>query len=1136
MSLTRKLLLTSTALVSMSMANQAFAVDCAAGAGALAASCDVVSTGFSGAKTVADNVVVTVTTATELGDTIDGANPNEGLLVIAKGTEGTPFAIDQIIGGNDALESVTVADGYAASISVDVTAAAISVGDTDGASILNITGGTVTGPVAVLDDSLLNVTGGTVASAITLHPESVLNYDGGAISGTVNGNAHGSGIMNMMATKTTAAIIGGTFRPEEFNVLTDTTTLGAALTADKITVAEGATLTGGAHAISSNGGPITVEGTLTSLGAATVTGAVTVAEGGTFTKATSGNITGAFVNNGTTGITGTSQFSTTVENNGTFTHGGSGTVAGTVLNTGDWTHSSTATISGKVTNSATGEWTHSSTGALTLGMDNAGTATTSSTANIGQHTFTAEAAVLNVSGASTVGAVTASEDGYGTMNVSESITTGSTIGTSPKRVKLIAVNSASGSKTMTLGGNVFADAITVAITDNLGVNSREVTAPITLSGAGATGGEVTITTGTLHDAVNGATDGVGLLTSTNASTWGAVGNLHPLYQVSHTGAGTTATMGGNVSATTAIVDGNATVLNTGANTLTAAVSLTGHNDATLTVGAGGRVVGAITADGNARGILNFTGNGSTSSTIGVTGTRLKAINFNGDEDTLVTLGGDTFAAAVSFTDGGEVDLADHALGVTNNLTITSGILDIDVNDDSPDTVITVGGNVVGTPAQIWITPQGLTASKNVTLISAAGGTDMSAAGFKNKISCMSLYTCADNTSTATLSKVTVAPATGDQVAATLGVTLSPSAKAAIAPLQAMTSSTTRDLLMAADEADTLGTLLEQLAPSPMAVAVSSTQSNVSASAGAVDMAIASLRSPQAGIENGIYGVAAGGNSSSARVWIQPFASNAKQGAKNAIAGFTSKTAGAAVGIDTTLDNNLTLGSAVSFASTNTKGKDAGNSKNKVETISGTLYANYDTPDYFVDLSGVYGHNDYKTSRVVTGLGVGEGDFKGHHVGAELGAGVKIQKEGFRITPKASVSFLSMHTKKYDETGLGVLGMSHASNKRNASTVKALVDIARPISLQSGGALVPSIHVGAGVDLKNDAATSTVAYQGAPANSFKTTGIKPSKSMVLGGANVAYQMNNASSLSVNYEFEGRSKFKSNAGYLRFKLAF
>ena len=1091
MSLSRKILLTSTALMSFGMANSAFAT-CTTGAGLT--SCVLATTGFTGTgnTAAASGTAFTAPDAlTTLGGTLDGASAGYGILTF-QGTGVIDFAL-----GATTLNAVAIGDGTNTGKTVTMTANVSTAN--------SITIGTAS------TSNTLTATSGAIAATggVNLYNNSVLNFNGSTISaGVINGDASGHGTVNVIAATTLTAVGTGT----AINALnvnssgnTHTTTLGAGVT----------TVNG-----------VTVYNTDTlGINSRTVTGPLNV-NAGAFATITTGTLTGG-----------------AVEIDGTLTSSGAGTFATT----------SPMTVTGLLHSTSTGTFHN----AITLGSGGIMTIDTG--------TPTMDGSVL------------AAAAGNGTLNANYTVTL-PVVGTSAAPIGTLSVNSSAATKTVTLGGNAYANATNVRTTDTLAVGAYTLTSPailldtvgstgsnltigsaggavvgnvtvangstMTMSAAGTINGAVTLKTGAtlalshapasggLNNAViNADAAGHGTVSVGAAMTLPALGASTAIGTLAV--GGFAATMGGAVNANAATVAASGT-LDTGAYALTAPVTLT--TSGTLNVGAGGSVVGTIAGAAAGNGHLTTSGNASFASAIGGGGNTIINAAFNGGAGTKVTLAApmNTSANVTMATGYGALDIGAQTVTVGGAFVTTSNnTLYATVGNSSVGNLAITGAFTDGGTTALKINPQGLTSAKTAQTVISAGSGDASAV---TVTSATPLYTVSKNSaSTTLLIKVDASPASAATVAAAIGKN-SVNIGGVLPLLQASTDAGINAALVtaAASGNTAFGNFLEAaVTVAPTSVAVNAATSGARAVQGVVDGAMAALRSG----ETGVYGVAAGGplKMGGARVWVQPFGAQATQNTKDSLPGYKSSTGGLAAGIDNTFGDHLTLGVSANYSNTDVKGKDAGAGKTKVKTFGGTVYTSYDMNRFFVDASGSYGSNKYKTSSVLANVGTLAGKFDGYQGAGKVGAGLKYNRAGFAITPSVSVDYVHTHMKGYSETGGKSWNRTVKAQGHDTSTAKAMVDLAYPVMVE-GGKFTPSVHVGGGFDLKNNSVVSSITYQGMPNSPLLAKGIKPSKGMFLAGANLAYQMSNTMSISANYEYEGRSKYNANSGYLRLRVAF
>ncbi|NKD45228.1 autotransporter outer membrane beta-barrel domain-containing protein [Haematospirillum jordaniae] len=335
----------------------------------------------------------------------------------------------------------------------------------------------------------------------------------------------------------------------------------------------------------------------------------------------------------------------------------------------------------------------------------------------------------------------------------------------------------------------------------------------------------------------------------------------------------------------------------------------------------------------------------------------------------------------------------------------------------------------------------------------------------------------------------------------------------------------------------------------LAAEQSTTSSNVAATqaitgasraaAGAVSTRLAATRgeAQTAGLQQS--GVAAGDDTRRNGAWMKATGGIATQKARNGVAGGRTNTYGATIGLDNKVTETLRLGGALSYAQSDVKGKDSGQSKTDINSYQVAFYGAYEPGRYFVEGQLAWAYNTIKTSRRITFGGLNRtasGEYDAHQYSASTAVGMPLHKGAVTLTPKAGIFYSYNSPSSYTETGAE--GSNLTINPPSTQILEGSLGgvVAYHHTMRSGAELRPELRAAALYEFLGDDATATAKYAGAGAT-IQTPGLKPSKMGGTVGAGMGYTTSDGMwEVRADYDAEMRAGYMSHNGMLTGRINF
>lgn len=886
-------------------------------------------------------------------------------------------------------------------------------------------------------------------------------------------------------------------------------------------------------------------GTLTFAGAGTMTGTVgTAANQLKLINAGAGVVS-------ISGLTNATALDFNGANTVSLNGAGANTIGTVAFGTNDGTLSlgAGANLTGAITTATTGQGTVTMAGASTVGGA-IGTATDEVKAlNVG-----AESTASTLSGAVYVNKVTI--NGITDAANAGSVAFGSTLSVGAGGMTVASVGATTAQTESATVTGAFTDAGTLGVT---AAAAAGATSTLTLSGATNTvTGATTLTDG----AGAGALATLDVKGAAATFTGGIDGNAAGKGTLTIDGTGTQAITGA-VGGTNSLlaVNASSTVATNFVNAVNATtINVTGADAATFKSTSNGAVVfgagatGSATFDGDLTGSLNgaagvVAGSGIGTVNLDATDANISTIGNTGILKNM-TINNPVVGTAITVTTSGNVAAADTTnLGIntlTDGGTFTLGAGQT-LNTSSYST--TVYGNVAATGSATTAATSIINFTNNVsgnatyTLISSGAA---STYGGTLKVNGATVTTTASNVGLMKYQEVIA----GDNLTVTAARQVITSALSSVltsndisvgAALDTIntngnatgTLAAAENILATAGTGTALHNDLQSMQPTVDGGAQEAALSVGDQTGGIINTRLAALRSGDTK-----SGVAAGYTAQGLNTWFEGYGQHANEDVRSGINGYSSNTAGGAIGIDSSnLPNGSVFGFAINYGQSWIDSQNANTTRTTVDTYGGNFYGTYKMPKRtFINGQVGYAYNTIQSDRHNADLAgdtaVGKTHSDQYTARASLGRNYSASG-GMTLTPLASVDYTYLKTAGYTESGAGGSDLVVGSNDQNILDLGLGVNADWKIKADDDGDIVkPGIHAGYTYSALDDKVQVASSFTGDPANTlFTTTGASPARSTFDVGANVVYATTANWDFSANYDFQYKQAYTSHTGELR-----
>lgn len=246
--------------------------------------------------------------------------------------------------------------------------------------------------------------------------------------------------------------------------------------------------------------------------------------------------------------------------------------------------------------------------------------------------------------------------------------------------------------------------------------------------------------------------------------------------------------------------------------------------------------------------------------------------------------------------------------------------------------------------------------------------------------------------------------------------------------------------------------------------------------------------------------------------------------------------GATVGIDGTINDQVTVGVLGAYTASSVDGNGAGNAQLDASTYQVALYGGYTTDDFYLDGFASYAYAQNEMTRTAVGQTI-EADYGSSQFSVGLAGGVPVEVASqVYLTPNASLTWNHYSADSYTETGsLGFSArVTPGSVSQLTGTVGARIHAVYENFTANGTSLIPELRVGLAYDIVDDDAVSTATFVGG-GTSYSVTGTNTDDLGALIGVGLSFD-NPAWTASLGYDGDLRSDYMSHTASAEYRFRF
>ena len=323
-------------------------------------------------------------------------------------------------------------------------------------------------------------------------------------------------------------------------------------------------------------------------------------------------------------------------------------------------------------------------------------------------------------------------------------------------------------------------------------------------------------------------------------------------------------------------------------------------------------------------------------------------------------------------------------------------------------------------------------------------------------------------------------------------------------------------------------------PDELARAISSLEpdtdgASVTAVFAVSDLVAEILNKRQSDLRDSESGVASGDPIAINGVWMQFYGRNADQEDRDGIRGFELDMYGLAIGADAPVSDNLTVGVAFSYASSDVDSDNFfKNNSLDIDSYQLSLYGGLNERDYFLDGVVSFARNSYETERNIFPNLQARGDYDGDQFGLRVRGGYPlILESGFHITPRGSAEYSYLSEDSYREKGAGNAGLDVKSQSVEALIVSTGVEIAHPFTTDADTTWIPDFHLDVRYDLIGDKVELDSNFIGVGGSAFVVDGASVERTGIKAGVGLKAFGQSNFSLMTRYDYLYKDDYGSHS---------
>lgn len=274
------------------------------------------------------------------------------------------------------------------------------------------------------------------------------------------------------------------------------------------------------------------------------------------------------------------------------------------------------------------------------------------------------------------------------------------------------------------------------------------------------------------------------------------------------------------------------------------------------------------------------------------------------------------------------------------------------------------------------------------------------------------------------------------------------------------------------------------------------------------------------------GISTGDMFESQGFWGEYIMSSGEQDNKDGVKGYEAKVNGINLGVDSMLNDQLTVGFAFTYGDLSVETNDVSR-ESSGDAFMGTLYTGWTQDDFFFDTMFSYGRssNEYKRKSRDENFTY-KGDADSTIMGARFVAGYNYQVNQWLIQPQAEFNYTKVDFDDMKEKGEAGANFAQNVSIQEFEVMELGAGLKIMGEFEAGnGMLQPEFTLMGYHDFKDKEGEAVVTFQNGSAQPVTLLGAERDQNRFLAGLGVRYTMANNLSFGLNYDYNWLGDYKA-----------
>ena len=210
----------------------------------------------------------------------------------------------------------------------------------------------------------------------------------------------------------------------------------------------------------------------------------------------------------------------------------------------------------------------------------------------------------------------------------------------------------------------------------------------------------------------------------------------------------------------------------------------------------------------------------------------------------------------------------------------------------------------------------------------------------------------------------------------------------------------------------------------------------------------------------------------------------------------------------------------------------------INTYQINAYLSQNFGKYFLDSILGFAYNQYSTSQNIEAINATtKANYDGQSYLAKFEGGlVQKFKNGFDLTPKASLTFISNKVAQYNQSNAGAMNLAVKSNQTSFIEPRVGMDFGYNFANKKGLIINPKLKVSYGYEIMAGKKQNSANFINQPESSFQYQDFSPNRgSIKLGSAVDIYNIDSVA-ISAEYELNLKEQYQSHSALFKLRYEY